>query len=97
MTVHVPASVVRFTAECAPQAVSPSPSWLQVIQATGSIATAVGVLIALYVAAIREPRKAADERRHHVAQMNALHRAERERVAAQARKVVLMHQNTGLR
>jgi hypothetical protein len=29
--------------------------------------------------------------------MNALHRAERERVAAQARKVVLMHQNTGLR
>jgi hypothetical protein len=78
-------------------AVGQPPVWLQMTQAAAAIATTIGVLIALYVAAIREPRKAADERRHHVAQMNALHRSERERVAAQARKVVLMHQNTGLR
>jgi hypothetical protein len=62
--------------------------WLQVTQAVAAIATTIGVLIALYVAAIREPRKAAEERRHHLAQMNALHRAERERVAAQARKIL---------
>ena len=62
--------------------------WLQVSQATGAIATTIGVLIALYIAVIREPRKAAEEHRHHVAQLDALHRAERERVAAQARKVL---------
>ena len=62
--------------------------WLQVAQATGAIATTIGVLIALYIAVIREPRKAAEEHRHHVAQLDALHRAEKERVAAQARKVV---------
>jgi hypothetical protein len=55
------------------------PLWLQVIQAVAAIATTFGVLIALYVAAIREPRKAAEERRHHIAQMDAQHRAERER------------------
>jgi hypothetical protein len=64
------------------------PHWLQLAQATGAIATTIGVLIALYVAVIREPRKAAEERRHHIAQMDALHRAEKERIAAQARKVV---------
>jgi hypothetical protein len=64
------------------------PLWLQVAQAVAAVATTVGVLVALYVAVVREPRKAAAERKHHVAQMNALHRAERERIAAQARKVV---------
>jgi hypothetical protein len=59
-----------------------------VIQAVAAIATTIGVLVALYVAVIREPRKTAEERRHHRAQMDALHRAESERVAAQARKVV---------
>jgi hypothetical protein len=69
-------------------AVGQPPVWLQVTQAVAAVATTFGVLIALYIAAIREPRKAADDRRHHVAQLNALHRAERERIAAQARKVL---------
>jgi hypothetical protein len=64
------------------------PQWLQVAQATGAVATTIGVLIALYIAAIREPRKAAEERRHHMAQLDALHRAEKERISAQARRVV---------
>ena len=42
------------------------------------------MLIALYVAALREPRKAAAERKHHNAQLNALRRAQMGRVAAQA-------------
>ena len=61
--------------------------WLQEIQAAGAVATTIGVLIALYVAVVREPRKAAEERRHHEAQMDALRRAHGKRVAAQARKV----------
>jgi hypothetical protein len=61
--------------------------WLQEIQAVGAVATTIGVLIALYVAVVREPRKAAEERRHHEAQMDALRRAHGKRVAAQARKV----------
>jgi hypothetical protein len=65
-----------------------SPEWLQVIQAIGGIATTIGVLIALYIAAIREPRKDAAERRHHAAQISELHNAEKERLAAQARRVV---------
>jgi len=69
-------------------AVSQPPHWLYVAQATGAVATTIGVLVALYIAVVREPRKDASERRHHAAQIDALHRAERERVAAQARKVV---------
>ncbi|HEX4395016.1 MAG TPA: hypothetical protein VH084_26270 [Mycobacterium sp.] len=46
------------------------------------------MLIALYVAVIREPRKAEEERKRHEAQMEALNRAEMDRVVAQARKVV---------
>jgi hypothetical protein len=68
--------------------ISQPPLWLEVIQAVAAVATTIGVLVALYVAVIREPRKATEERRHHRAQMDALHRAERERVAAQARRVV---------
>jgi hypothetical protein len=60
--------------------------WLQEIQAISAVATTVGVLIALYVAAIREPRKAAAESRRHKAQMDALRRAHRKRVTAQARR-----------
>ena len=62
--------------------------WLQGTQAIAAVATTVGVLIALYVAVIREPRKAVEERRRHKAQVDALRRAVRKRVAAQARKVV---------
>ena len=62
--------------------------WLQGTRAIAAVATTVGVLIALYVAVIREPRKAVEERRRHKAQVDALRRAVRKRVAAQARKVV---------
>jgi hypothetical protein len=65
-----------------------TPTWLLVVQAAASIATTVGVLIALYVAVIREPKKAAEERKRHQAEMAALNRAEAERVSAQARKIV---------
>jgi hypothetical protein len=88
MTIHALPSVGRISAECATQAVNSSPSWLQVIQATGSIATAVGVLIALYIAVIRDPREASAEHEHRVARMEALHRATTQRFGAQARKLV---------
>ena len=72
------------------------PVWLA---STGIVATTVGVLIALYVAVWREPRKARgdrrardeqarDERKRYDDQMAALQRAEDDRIAAQARKVV---------
>ena len=64
------------------------PIWYVAIQAAASVATTIGVLIALYVALIREPRKAAEERKRHQAEIDALNRAEAERVAAQARKIV---------
>ena len=41
MAVHALASMSSLTAQCASQAATQSPSWLQVIQAIGSIATAV--------------------------------------------------------
>jgi hypothetical protein len=78
----------RITAQGASTGINQMPLWLQETQAIAAVATTIGVLIALYVAFIREPRKAAEERRHHKAQLDALHRAHRKRVAAQARKVV---------
>jgi hypothetical protein len=81
-------SAARLTAECVPQAVSQSPTWLQMIQATGSVATAVGVLIALYIAVIRDPREASAEHKHQVARMETLHHAITQRFGAQARKLV---------
>jgi hypothetical protein len=65
-----------------------TPLWLQVIQAAGGIATTIGVLIALYIALIRDPREASAEHQHHVAQMQALRHAKAERFGAQARKLV---------
>ena len=62
--------------------------WLQEIQAIGAVATTIGVLIALYIAVIRDPRKASSEHRHHLERMNALHRVHMDRIEAQARKVV---------
>jgi phenylpyruvate tautomerase PptA (4-oxalocrotonate tautomerase family) len=82
---------------------SPVPEWLQIAAAAGTtfgvFFTALGVLIALYVAVWREPRKAraeraardtqsAEERKRHDAQIAALLSAENDRLAAQARKVV---------
>jgi hypothetical protein len=78
----------QVTAQCASQAPTSSPLWLQVIQAAGGLATTVGVLIALYIALIRDPRESSEEHRHHVAQMAALQRAKAERASAHARKVV---------
>jgi hypothetical protein len=62
--------------------------WLQEIQAIGALATTIGVLTALYIAVIRDPRKASQEHRHHLERMNALHRVHMDRLEAQARKVV---------
>jgi len=61
---------------------------LQEIQAIGAMATTIGVLTALYIAVIRDPRKASQEHRHHLERMDALHRVHMDRVEAQARKVV---------
>ena len=61
------------------------PAWLQIAT---SIAMTVGVLVALGVVVIWEPRKAREDRRRYDAQMAALQRAEDDRIAAQARKVV---------
>ncbi|ORW90474.1 hypothetical protein AWB92_19815 [Mycobacterium sp. IEC1808] len=77
----------RITAQGASDVVNQLPLWLQGIQAVAAVATTVGVLIALYVAVVREPRKAAEERRRHKAQIDALRRVRGKRVAAQARKV----------
>jgi len=57
-------------------------------QATAAIATTISVAIALYVTVIREPRRAAEDARRSKARLDALHRVVRERIAAQARKVV---------
>ena len=62
--------------------------WLQEVQAIGAVATTIGVLTALYIAVIRDPRKASQEHRHHSERMNALHRVHTDRIEAQARKVV---------
>ena len=81
--------LTRITAQGTSHVLNQMPIWVQFIPATAAAATTMGVLIALYVAVVREPKKAAEERRHLKAQMYALRRAERQRVAAQARKVVL--------
>jgi hypothetical protein len=88
MTNDTLAFVGRINALGAPIAAHQTPVWLQEVQAVAGIATTIGVLIALYIAAIREPRKDAAERRHHAAQIDALRRAEQARIAAQARKVL---------
>jgi hypothetical protein len=80
--------VGHITAQGTSDSVNQLPLWLQETQAIAAVATTIGVLIALYVAVIREPRKAAEERRRHKAQIDALRRVRRKRVAAQARKVV---------
>jgi hypothetical protein len=76
------------TALCVTPAPSQLSHWLQLIQAVAAVSTTVGVVTALYIAMIREPRKNAAEHRHHVAQLNELHRIKDERAGAQARKVV---------
>ena len=69
-------------------AVNQMASWLNQTQATAAVATTLSVLIALYVTVFRDPRHAAEEARRREARMDALRRAVRERIAAQARKVV---------
>jgi hypothetical protein len=57
-------------------------------QGIGSAATTIGVLTALYIAVIRDPRKASQEHIHHLERLNALYSVKKERIGAQARKVV---------
>jgi hypothetical protein len=80
--------VGRITAQGTSNAGDRLALWLQGTQAIAAVATTLGVLIALYVAVVREPRKVAEQRRRHKAQTDALRRAAGKRVAAQARKVV---------
>lgn len=88
MTNHTLVLVDPVAAQCASPAATILPQWLQVVQAVAAVATTVGVLIALYIAVVRDPRNASQEQRHHVERMDALHRIKKERAAAQARKVV---------
>lgn len=60
------------TVRCVSQVIGQPPQWLQVIQAVAAIATTVGVLLAVCVAVIRDPRNATRQHRHHVERMNAL-------------------------
>jgi hypothetical protein len=62
--------LTRITAQGTSHVVNPTPLWVQVIPATTAVATTIGVLIALYVGVVRELKKAAEECRHHQAQMN---------------------------
>ena len=80
--------VGHITAQGTSDSVNQLPLWLQETQAIAAVAIIIGVLIALYVAVVREPRKAGEERRRHKAQIDALRRVQRKRVAAQARKIV---------
>jgi len=52
------------------------------------IATTIGVLIALYIALIRDPRESSAEHEHHLAQLETIRRVKLEQFAAQARKLV---------
>lgn len=61
----------RITAQDTSDVANQLPLWLQEIQAVAAIATIIGVLIALYVAVVREPRKAAEEGKRHKAQIDA--------------------------
>ena len=88
MTSHALVLAGQTAAQCTSQAVGQSAHWFQVVQACGSTATTIGVLIALYIAVIRDPREASEEHRHHMAQIEAIHSVKRERAAAHARKVV---------
>jgi hypothetical protein len=97
MTDHALMLVGRIAAQGPSPTVSQPPHWLSVAQATGAVATTIGVLIALYIAAIREPRKDAADRRHHAAQIDALHRAEKERCSPSSKSGALVRQNADVR
>ncbi|MCX8564597.1 hypothetical protein OS122_27310 [Mycolicibacterium mucogenicum] len=88
MTTRALSFANSVAAQCEPQNVSSSPAWLQVTQAAGAMATTIGVLTALYIALIREPREAFEAHKYHVARMDQWRRITRERFAAQARKLV---------
>jgi hypothetical protein len=52
--------LTRITAQGTSHLVNQRPLWLEVIPATAAVATTIGVLIALHVAVVREPKKAAE-------------------------------------
>ena len=88
MTGEAVALAGHFTAQGALDSGDRLTLWLQGTQAIAAVATTIGVLTALYVAVVREPRKAADARRRHEAQMDVIRHERRRRLAAQARKIV---------
>jgi hypothetical protein len=68
--------------------ISQTPQWLQMVQAVGAMATTVGVLTALYIAVVRDPRTASKEHIHRLERVEALRLFHKERAGAHARKVV---------
>ena len=62
MTSDASVLVGRITAQGTSNAGDRLALWLQGTQAIAAVATTLGVLIALYVAVVREPRKVAEER-----------------------------------
>ncbi|MBV8177262.1 MAG: hypothetical protein JO045_00355 [Mycobacterium sp.] len=88
MTTAALVIVGRITAQGTGNAVNQITPWLNETQATAAVATTLSVFIALYVTVVRDPRRAAEEARRREARMDTLRRAVRERIAAQARKVV---------
>ena len=88
MTTAALVIVGRITAQGTVNAANQITPWLTETQATAAVATTLSVFIALYVTVVREPRRAAEEARRREARMDTLRRAVRERIAAQARKVV---------
>lgn len=87
MSTGAGATATSVAAQCGSLGVV-SPPWLQMTQAAGAVATTVGVLIALYIALVREPREAFAAHKYHVARMDQLRKVTRERFSAQARKLV---------
>lgn len=66
---------------------SPVPDWLQILVAGGSALSSIGVLVALATFFV-QLRKNRQERADRDKQLAELQRAEKDRIAAQARKVV---------
>jgi hypothetical protein len=75
-------------AQCGSASAGAAAEWIQIIQAVGAFATTIGVLTALYIAVVRDPRNASNEHRHHAERMDALDRIKNERAVMQARKFI---------
>jgi len=98
---------VQLTAEGSAPALEPNPvvpPWLPIAEAAGqgfgALFTAIGVILALWVAVWWEPRKARAERteratqgieesKRHREQLAEMRRAENDRLSAQARRIIV--------